>query len=169
MPTCALVPSLANQLYFDEETAVAGSHSKGLASRKFVEPHAYQSDESVHQYESHVLSGSLLSSLQVQTPSARLQQIKLLYRSVTAKAQANAMIAGLLTRHAPCHASLLQHHDVDVDSPRATKKMLSEKASRFRPACFLGSMFTRSLNRAFNLSCDFGTLPLLSSLLGILI
>ncbi len=43
------------------------------------------------------------------------------------------MITGLLTRQAPCHASLLQHHDVDADSRRAAWERLSELASSFRP------------------------------------
>jgi len=43
------------------------------------------------------------------------------------------MITGLLTRQAPCHASLLQHHDVDADSRRAAWERLSELASSFWP------------------------------------
>jgi len=109
----------------------------------------YHSHRSVYQYESHRLSGSLLSSLLVQTPSSRLQQVTpvrgyTVYRPVYAKAQAMAstVTIGLLTRYARCHASLQRHHDVDADSPRATKQRLSEVASRFRPACLLGSTFS---------------------------
>ena len=131
----------------------------------------YHSHRSVHQYWSHRLSGSLLSYLQGQAPSARLQQVTAVIKAgIRQSAGQRCKSPGLLTRHAPCHASLLQHHDVDADSLRARQEMLSEKASRCRPACFLGSMFTRSLKRCFqNLSCDFGTVPLLPCLLGILI
>lgn len=41
------------------------------------------------------------------------------------------MITGLLTRHAPCHVSLLLHHDADADLPRATQERLSEVVSMF--------------------------------------
>ena len=113
----------------------------------------YRSYRSVCQYESHRLSGSLLSSLLVQTPSSRLQQVTpvrgyTVSRPVYAKAQAMAITVtiGLLTRHACCHASLLRHHDVDADSPRTTEQRLSEVESRLRPACLLGSMFSWCLS-----------------------
>lgn len=134
--------------------ACTESQAKNFEARRCVQQ--YHSHRSVHQYESHRLSRSPLSFLLVQTLSARLQQVTpvkgyTVYRPVYAKAQASTVISinkrgffrkivqkGVLTRHAPCHALLLQHHD--VNSPRATIQRLSEVASRFRPACLLGQL-----------------------------
>ena len=56
-----------------QEMACTESPTKNFDARRCVQQ--YHSHRSLHQYKSHRLSGSLLSSLLVQRPSARLQQV----------------------------------------------------------------------------------------------
>jgi hypothetical protein len=108
---------------------VTARYPKEFAARSDAQQ--YQLPRSVHQYDdqSHKLSGSLLSSLQALTPIAKLQQVTPIVKAGIRHTVCQRCTHVLITRHAPRHAALPQHQDVDADSPRATQERPSEMAS----------------------------------------
>ena len=143
---------------------VSARYPKEFAARRNVQQ--YQLPRSVHQQynQSHKLSGSQLSSLQVIPPSANLQQVTPIVKAGirhTVCQRCTHVLTGLLTRHAPCHAALLQHRDADADFAGSNTGKAEWNGVKFQARSRAADRPTLRGGCFKILVCDFGTVPLL--------